>query len=349
MRLILQGPSALAWWLTAPARPPARGVTDDRVLQSGGINAAALSYLRERAPFVPAPIHLLTRVWNRPQLPDCRIHSSRHKYPRGSFIRVDHGIVVSSPELCLAQLACRISSPHLVQAASALCAAFALDPHSPGGLARREPLTDTARLASYLSRCAPIDGSRILRGVLPFVAQCAYSPPEIFMHMVLNMPAQLGGFGLKGISANDPIAPSRRAQRISERRTLIPDLCWAEAKLAVEYDSNAEHLTPQQVARDARKRLALEADGYRVITVTTSQLASSRSMEEIAREISRHLHRRLRIRSTKFRACHAALYRMGWSLDHYLDGRWLAQQWNLGQTASPECGNGTKLRPEVPL
>ena len=48
MRLILYGPTALAWWVTARTRPEARGTTDDSVLQSGGVSATGLAYLRER-------------------------------------------------------------------------------------------------------------------------------------------------------------------------------------------------------------------------------------------------------------------------------------------------------------
>lgn len=326
MRLILHGPTALAWWLTARTRPEARGATDSSVLQRGGVNVAGLAYLRERAPFLPMPHHVLTRVWNRPHPPGCRVHSSRRLYPRGSFVRIDHGILAACPELCLAQMAQALTRPQVVQIGSALCSAFALDPASRGGLARRRPLTDIARIESYLDRCPSVDGSRPLREALPLMTERAYSPPEIFMRMVLGMPTRLGGFGLAGSTANERLTPTQRAQRVAGRRTLVPDLCWPEEKLVVEYDSNAEHLTPIQLTQDATKRLALEADGYTVIAVTTSQLTSPASMELVAREIGRRLHRRLRIRTSNFRSRQAELYRLGWSLDEYLNRQWLNRQ-----------------------
>ncbi|NBJ66828.1 hypothetical protein D5273_06880 [Enterorhabdus caecimuris] len=170
----------------------------------------------------------------------------------------------------------------------------------------------------------------------------AYSPPEVFMRMVLGLPARFGGFGLTGSTANERLAPTQRAQRVAGRRTLIPDLCWPEEKLVVEYDSNAEHLAPSQITQDAKKRLALEADGYAVVTVTTSQLASTESMETVAREIGRRLHRRLRIRASGFHRRQTELYRIGWSLDGYLDQQWLTRQRaktqamaSRGETAEP--------------
>lgn len=342
MRLILYGPTALAWWLTARTRPEARGTTDDSVLQSGGVSATGLAYLRERAPFLPMPHHVLTRLWNRPQPPGCRVHSSRRPYPRGSFLRVDHGILAACPELCLAHMAQILSLPQIVRIGSALCSEFALDPTSHGGLLRRRPLTDVARIESYLDRCPSVDGSRPLREALLFMTEHAYSPPEVFMRMVLGLPARFGGFGLTGSTANERLAPTQRAQRVAGRRTLIPDLCWPEEKLVVEYDSNAEHLAPSQITQDAKKRLALEADGYAVVTVTTSQLASTESMETVAREIGRRLHRRLRIRASGFHRRQTELYRIGWSLDGYLDQQWLTRQRaktqamaSRGETAEP--------------
>ena len=110
----------------------------------------------------------------------------------------------------------------------------------------------------------------------------------------------------------------------------------------MEYDSNAEHLAPSQITQDAKKRLALEADGYAVVTVTTSQLASTESMETVAREIGRRLHRRLRIRASGFHRRQTELYRIGWSLDGYLDQQWLTRQRaktqamaSRGETAEP--------------
>ena len=93
------------------------------------------------------------------------------------------------------------------------------------------------------------------------------SPPEVFMRLVLGLPARLGGFGLSGSVMNKRIKPSKRAKALAGRESLVPDLYLPDCKLDIEFDSNAEHLTARQATLDATKRMALESDGLKVITV----------------------------------------------------------------------------------
>ena len=58
----------------------------------------------------------------------------------------------------------------------------------------------------------------------------------------------------------------------------------------------------------------LEAEGYRVITVTSLQLGSSRHMANVAREVSRCAKRPMRIRSKRFPKSHRSLFALDWSL-----------------------------------
>ena len=74
---------------------------------------------------------------------------------------------------------------------------------------------------------------------------------------------------LPRLEMNRRVRPSKKARKIAKRETLVPDLCHSESRLAIEYDSNAEDLTSRQIVKDsASKRLALEADGCGVISVT---------------------------------------------------------------------------------
>ena len=66
------------------------------------------------------------------------------------------------------------------------------------------------------------------------------------------------------------------------------------------------------MTRDAQKRLALETDGYKVVTVTAGQIGSSGEMRRIAER-----GKRFRPQSKEFANQQALLFRMGWSLEDY--------------------------------
>ena len=100
---------------------------------------------------------------------------------------------------------------------------------------------------------------------------------------------------------------------------LVSDLLFDDMRLAIEYDSTAEHAAAAQLTRDAQKRLALEADGYKVITVTTGQICRAGEMKHIAKQAYRRRGRRFRPQSAVFLQQQAMLFQMGWSLDRYLD------------------------------
>ena len=117
--------------------------------------------------------------------------------------------------------------------------------------------------------------------------------------MRLMLPVRLGGFGLDGAVLNCRIDPSKRAGLLADVSYFVGDLCWPSAKLVIEYDSNL-HLSPRQLARDARKRSALEADGYAVITVTSPQLDDPSEMMRVALRAAQRLGKRLRIQVDDF-------------------------------------------------
>lgn len=144
--------------------------------------------------------------------------------------------------------------------------------------------------------------------------------------LVLGLPARLGGFGLSGSVMNRRIKPSKRAKALAGRESLVPDLYLPDCKLDIEFDSNAEHLTARQATLDATKRMALESDGLKVITVTTSQLASASAMRHVAQEAHARRGTRLRLRCKNFALRQKRLYQLRWSMDDYLDEGWVAAQ-----------------------
>lgn len=324
MRLVLFGVSSLAYWLTAAAPPDRENAVSGKCIARCAPSSLILDHVSARFPQIPEPYHCLAPGACRSCGARAAVHISRRPYAKGSFYRIADGLYVSSPELCFVQVAQGASLHELVKVGSALCGTFRLAPTQGGGLSSRERLTTRKRLAAFVRSNAGLKGAKMARRALPLLVEKAASPPEIFLRMVLGLPRRCGGYELVGSDVNQRMTVSKKARAISDRGTLVPDLLWPDHRVAVEYDSDSEHLTSSQVARDAKKRLALAHDGFEVFTVTRQQLRDPHSMRHVAEEIAREIGHPLRIRGQQFPAKHAALYRTGWSLNRYCRDRWLA-------------------------
>lgn len=323
MRIVLFGMSAVSYWLSASRRPDRNSDVGGACLKHCNPTARAVDYVAAVLPQIPEPYHCLAPVNSRRLTGLPVLHTSRATYAKGSFCLIADGIYAASPELCLLQIASSVSLHELVKVGSALCGTFRIDPMSPGGLSTRRPLTTRKRIAAYVKAQAGLNGVKAARRALPHVFERAASPPEVFLCMVLGLPRLYGGYGLDAGKVNHCMVPSKKAKALSGRSFLVPDLCWPETRLAIEYDSNSEHLSGTQAARDAKKRLALEHDGFRIITVTTSQLGCAADMRSVAEEVARHNGVPLRIRGKQFARKHGELYRAGWSLARYSRAKWL--------------------------
>lgn len=317
MRLFLYGISAFSYWLGAHARPSSTCAVSSSALISCEPSRKSIDYLAQILPFIPTPIHVLVPRKTKSPIPDAVVHASHFAFKGKPFLRVADGIFAACPELCFIQLACDLPFHELVKVGSALCGTFAVDPFCTNGLARRAPITSVRRIEAFIRRNPGIRGAKAARRAVKCLAENAASPPEAFLWTVMSLSQRYGGYGIPELELNRRITPSKRTQCLARRKTLVPDIVHAPSRLAIEYDSNSEHLTPDQISRDASKRLALESDGFKVVTVTTRQLSSSDEMRGIAEQSCKRIGRRFQIQSKNFQTQHQLLYACGWSLRAY--------------------------------
>lgn len=317
MRLFLYGISAFSYWLGVYARPSAAYAVGSGALVSCEPTRKSIDYLTRVLPLIPPPAHVLVSKKMKSPVPDAVAHATHFSLKGKPFLRVADGIFAACPELCFVQLARDLPFHELVKVGSALCGAFAVDPLSSNGLTRRTPITTAKRIEAFIRRNPGIRGAKAARQAVKCLAENAASPPEAFLWTVMSLPQRYGGYGIPGLELNRRITPSKRAQSLAHRKTLVPDIMHAPSRLSIEYDSNSEHLTPEQISRDASKRLALEADGFKVITVTSRQLPDSNEMRGVAEQSCKRIGRRFQIQSKNFQAQHRRLYACGWSLRAY--------------------------------
>lgn len=220
------------------------------------------------------------------------------KAPAGvkSFARVGEGIYASRAEACFLQMATRLSPVRLVLLGYELCGTYALDASHPNGFRTREkPLTSVAALRRFAQKAAGMKGSRQALEALRFVADGSASPMESVLAMLLCLSTARGGYGLPLPRLNHLVRMPDGVRKATSRARCFCDLCWPEAKLAVEYESDAFHGGEADIARDSKRRAALARAGYAVVTVTRAQVNDARELDEVARVLARHLGKRLRI------------------------------------------------------
>ena len=195
-----------------------------------------------------------------------------------------------APEWLFLQMANVLGRVELALLGCELCGGYGF---ALGRLVDRPRLTSVASIGAFLDAHPGSRGCAKAREALAWVFDGARSPMEASLALRLAIPRRSGGFGIPAPELNHELALGPRAARVLGHTTITPDLLWEDVRLAVEYDSDAEHVGADRIARDSRRRLALETEGYRVITVTNEQFSDPIAFEGVADAIALACGKRL--------------------------------------------------------
>lgn len=254
-----------------------------------------------------SPLHVLAQPKEgRHPTKRVRFHQLAASLPRGTFLEIAPGVAVCSPELIFVQMAETLSLGELVALGYELCGCYPLDADQPSALVRA-PLTTPGRLTSFVGRAHRIKGLRKACIAAQFVNGKSASVKETEMDALFMMPMRWGGLGLPPALANEPVALSEEAARIARGNQVVCDLLWPQVRVAAEYDGRAWHAERHRQVRDSRRRDALLADGFDVVTVTSSQIDSVSEFIEIADILSRKTRGRTLARPASFLDRHLQL------------------------------------------
>lgn len=209
-----------------------------------------------------------------------------------NYLKIDDGLYVSTPEACLLQLASSFSIISLIELGCELSGTYALSTDAYGGLKRREPRTNPSRISQYLEYAHRIKALDRAKLAARHIIAGSASPMETALAMLLCLPGSLGGYGLPKPQMNYPIE-IEPANYWREARIFRCDLCWPEAKVALEYDSDQFHAESEKLNRDSTRRALLEQHGVHVISVTKKQLYEEMELERLAGILAKHLDKRL--------------------------------------------------------
>lgn len=200
----------------------------------------------------------------------------------GDYLRLESGVYLARPELAFLQSAEMLSVPELVLLGLELCGAYV---SGDGFFNRPRPVTTKELLSSYVEDHAGVRGARKSREALKFIANGSASPRESQLTTLLCISQKWGGYGLTLPSLNAKIELTSRQKGILGKTHLRCDLYWEEARLTIEYDSNAFHTRAAKINDDSLRRNILRSAGIAVIDVTNSQLKKAEALHEIALQV----------------------------------------------------------------
>lgn len=237
------------------------------------------------------PIHVMVPEPGMRSLPERFVyHVCSLRFPEDAFVDVGGGLRLASPELCFLQMGTFMTLAEQIKLGNALCAIHSYAVEPDGNFAKREsPLTTIAKLRAFALAATRMKGRTQTLRALDFVVERAASPMENVLEMLLCLPKKLGGYGLPRARLNYPVPLSKEASRIVEQSRCYCDLCWPEQKIDVEYDSDWSHTGSSRIAKDSRRRNALQMMGYQVNVIGRIQFEDVYGFDNEVRAIAKAL------------------------------------------------------------
>ncbi|WP_172136459.1 hypothetical protein [Adlercreutzia sp. ZJ473] len=215
--------------------------------------------------------------------------------PAGSFVRLNEGVYVASPEYLALRMAARLTRVELLRLLYELCGCYVLNENDARGFSGCQPITNLSRVSSFAKSASGMRGVREMRLLVGRASERSASPRETDVDMMLTLPLRMGGYALPKPALNERIVLTESQRKLIDREAITPDMLWRGARLALEYESDEWHSGDERFVRDSRHRNDLKALGYDVVTVTNAELKSLREMDRIASGIARRLGVRMRV------------------------------------------------------
>ena len=257
------------------------------------------------------PLHVLV-ARNEDRRPSRGIvcHALGADLPSGSLVRLaSPDVYVSSPGLCLIQLAATLPDVELTLLACEFCGMYGPSRAVPHGLFGRTPLSSVASLRTYASKASHLKGCRRVRLCLAHALDRSASPMESILALSQCLPMRRGGAGLPAPLLNHRVELTPEARLHCGKRHFVYDLHWPGLNVAAEYDSDAAHALDPQRDNDSVRRAIIQAMGEQVVTVRTNQLFDPQLMADVTKALERAMGLYRRERVADYGARRERLYR----------------------------------------
>lgn len=305
MNMYISHTSALEWLARTNAKPLACTASDRRrrvpsrdgapLPSVGKATRADIEGLSSSgSAFLTRPVHLLVpNAKLRTRCATVRCHVRSGPFPARSFLPVAANAFSSSPELAFVQMAESLDQPRLVKLGDELCGTYGIETIGIVDFDRKTPFTTVDRLERFLLKAERMPGLEKARRAARFIAPGSASPMETAVILLFCLPPRLGGYGLPRPTMNGKANLRKQASLKPSEQRYRCDLLWADANIAVEYDSFLHHSSRSGLADDARRRTDLLVRGVTVVSITGRTVWNLIELDEIARLLTKRLGKRL--------------------------------------------------------
>lgn len=209
-----------------------------------------------------------------------------HELPDGAL---DHKRGVVTPPLLFIQLANELDLIKTILFGCMLCSR----PDYPWS----EPFLSKKKLTKFVEEATRYPGRKKALQALQYVEEGACSIMEIFVHLLLGLPNNLGGLGIKGGIFNYPIELNDAGKKALNQDFCYIDYYFPEQKVGFEYQG-AYHNGSMDF--DSVRRAALDQMGHKIITVTKIQVYDSDKTAQLLQLAQNALGKKSRIRTDNY-------------------------------------------------
>lgn len=289
--IVLSHISAARYWLTAPVSPL------DCFLDGGVLPAPLKGELAAaRLPVActqPERVHVLVGDRNHTYGSNkVAYHLFQGCLPPGSIRQYSNDVAVVSPELCFMQMATIMGFYEHVMFGLRLCGSYY---PKEGDIWRRLPVTSKASIQAMLDshELQGKNGVSKSKRALRYVCDGSASPRESMHEMLACLDKRSGGFHFRLPELNRRFDLDYEIAQIVGHEYYRCDMFWPNERVAVEYDSDDNHLVLGKIENDSVRRSVLESMGIKVVTFGRLQLNDSRLFELTMRRLARELGMRI--------------------------------------------------------
>ena len=210
-----------------------------------------------------------------------RPHRWTGPIPDGEVLDVGDGILLSSPELCLLQMAASLDTLDLAMLCLAMMGWYA-PARNARGYVGHDPVTTLGGARRLLDRAGRHWGIAREREALGWAAEGARDPLDSAIAILLGVPRSKGGFGIGRPILNGTVNLGRGGWAVCHMRRCVIEVRIPGTHLALSRD-------PDAGLRDR----ALGADGYVVLPLETRTLSEPMRREVLERACARAAGKRV--------------------------------------------------------
>ena len=219
-------------------------------------------------------------------LTGCRTHVSTKRFSSSRFVKLTDDISIVGVELCALQAATYLPFRKLVEYYFELCGAYSLKTGSTTSYSERPALTTTARLKHFFNTLSACDGLIPARKAIKCVRDGCRSPMETAFVMMLTLPKNEGGLGIRALETDYEIKVANVAKGLTRRTKFYMDAHLKRSRIDIEYNG-FYHDTEENRAIDEERKNALAAMGYGIVTISRHSFMHAEPFTRVMEVIQR--------------------------------------------------------------